>query len=71
MNTGPGMEDIFSGSHEDLENIARQLYSSPPLPQSLHFEALSLKTPQTVPHTPGTVLQIKYKIKLKKLWVLS
>ena len=43
------MEDAFSGSHEDLENAAEQLYSSPPCPQSLRFETLSLKTPHSSP----------------------
>ena len=53
----PEMEDTFSGSLEDLENAKEQLDSSPPRPQPLHFEILSLKMPQTVPPTPGTVLQ--------------
>ena len=35
----PEVEDAFLGSHEDLENAAEQLYSSPPDPQPLHFES--------------------------------
>ena len=50
------MEEIFSGSHEDLEQTAQQLYSSPPQTQHLGLEALSIKTPQQVPPTPDTAL---------------
>ena len=46
--------DAFSGSQADLEGAAKNLFSSPPRPQPLRFEFLSLKTPQTVPPTPGT-----------------
>ena len=60
----PEVKDTFSGSHEDLENAAEQLYSSPPCPQPLRFEVLSLKTTQTVPPTPGTALR-KNKIQNK------
>ena len=56
---------MFSGSHADLEDTAEQLYSSPPRPQPLCFETLSLKTPQSVPSTPGTALQ-KIESKLEK-----
>ena len=42
------------------------LFSSPPCPQPLHFESLSLKTPQTAPPTPGTALQNKIESRLKK-----
>ena len=42
------------------------LFSSPPCPQPLHFESLSLRTPQTVPPTPGTALQNKIESKLEK-----
>ena len=62
----PEVEDAFSDSHEDLENAAEQLYSSPSCPQLLRFEALSLKTPQTVPPTPGTALQNKIQNKIKQ-----
>ena len=57
-----GDEDVesFSGSHADLEGAADNLFASPPHPQPLHFEALSLKTPpKTVPPIPGTTLQQK------------
>ena len=64
-----GDEDMesFSGSHGDLEGAADNLFASPPHPQPLHFEALSLKTPaKTVPPTPGTALQQKIESKLEK-----
>ena len=51
--------EAFSGSQADLEGAAENLFSSPPHPQPLHFESLSLKTPQTVPPTSGTALQNK------------
>ena len=51
--------EAFSGSQADLEGAAENLFSSPPRPQPLCFESLSLKTPQTVPPTPGTALQKK------------
>ena len=51
--------EAYSGSQADLEGAADNLFSSPPRPQPLPFESLSLKTPQTVPPTPGTVLQNK------------
>ena len=47
-----------------LEGAAENLYSSPPHPQPLHFE--SLKTPQTVPPTPGTALQNNIESRLEK-----
>ena len=47
--------EAFSGSQADLEGAADNLFSSPPRPQPLCFESLSLKTPQTVKHpTPAT-----------------
>ena len=58
--------DAFSGSHADLEGAAENLFSSPPRPQPLRFESLSLKRPQTVPPTPGTALQNKIESKLEK-----
>ena len=58
--------EVFSGSHADLEDTAEQLYSSPPRPQPFHFETLSIKSPQTVPHTPGSVLQNTIESKLEK-----
>ena len=54
--------DAFPGSQADLDN----LFSSPPRPQPLRFESLSLKTPQTVPPTPGTALQNKIESRLEK-----
>ena len=58
--------DAFSGSQADLEGAAENLFSSPPRPQPLRFESLSLKTPQTVPPTPGTALQNKIESRLEK-----
>ena len=58
--------EAFSGSQVDLEGAAENLFSSPPRPQPLHFESLSLKTPQTVPPTPGTALQNKIESRLEK-----
>ena len=58
--------EAFSGSHADLEGAADNLFSSPPRPQPLRFESLSLKTPQTVPPTPGTALQNKIETRLEK-----
>ena len=42
-----GDDDVeaFSGSQADLERAAENLFSFPPHPQLLHFETLSLKTP--------------------------
>ena len=51
--------EVFSGSQADLEGAAENVFSSPPCPQPLRFKSLSLKTPQTVPPTPGTALQNK------------
>ena len=64
-----GDEDVesFAGSHADLEGAADNLFASPPRPQPLRFEALSLKTPaKTVPPTPGMALQQTIKSKLEK-----
>ena len=58
--------DAFSGSEADVEGAAKNLFSSPPCPQPLRFESLSLKTPQTVPLTPGTALQNKIESRLEK-----
>ena len=58
--------EAFSGSQADLEGAADNLFSSPPRPQPLRFESLSLKTPQTVPPTPGTALQNKIESRLEK-----
>ena len=58
--------EAFSVSQVDLEGAAENLFSSPPRPQPLHFESLSLKTPQTVPPTPGTALQNKIESRPEK-----
>ena len=58
--------EAFSVSQADLEDAADNLFSSPPRPQPLRFESLSLKTPQTVPPTPGTALQNKIESRLEK-----
>ena len=59
--------ESFSGLHADLEGATDNLFASPPHPQHLRFEALSLKTPaKTVPPTPGTALQQKIESKLEK-----
>ena len=61
-------EDVFSGSHEELESTAQQLCTSPSRPQQLHLDSLSLKMPQnihqSVPPTPGTALQHKIEYNL-------
>ena len=62
-----GDEDVetVSGSHADLEGAADNIFASPPHPQPLRFEALSLKTPvKTVPPNPSTALQQKIKSKI-------
>ena len=51
--------DSFSGSQADLEGAADNLFSSPPRPQPLRFESLSLRTPQTVPPTPVLPCRIR------------
>ena len=64
-----GDEDVasFTGSQADLESAAANLFTSPPHPQPLPFELLSLKTPaKSVPPTPGTALQQKIESKLEK-----
>ena len=58
--------EVFSGSQADLEGAAEILCLPPPCPQPLRFETLSLKTPKTVPPTPGTALQHKIESKLEK-----
>ena len=58
--------EAFSGSQADREGAAENLFSSPPSPQPLRFESLSLRTLQTVPPTPGTALQNKIESKLEK-----
>ena len=58
--------EAFSSSQADREGAADNLFSSPPRPQPLRFESLSLWTTQTVPPTPGTALQNKIESKLEK-----
>ena len=61
--------DSYTGPQADLE--AEQLFASPPRPQPLRFESLSLKTPaKTVPPTSVTALQQKIE-SLKNPWVLT
>ena len=48
--------ESFTDTQVDLEGAAETLFSSPPRPQPLRFESQSLKTPHTVPPTPGTAL---------------
>ena len=38
-------DESFTGSQADLEGAADNLFSSPPRPQPLRFESLSLKIP--------------------------
>ena len=57
--------EAFSGSQAVLEGAAENLFSSPPCPQPLRFESLSLNTPHTVPPTPGTALQNKIENRLE------
>ena len=63
--------EAFSGSQADLESAVENLFSSPPRPQPLRFESLSLRTPQTLPPTPGTAVQQKIESKLENPWVTN
>ena len=64
---GDNSIESFGGSRAELEVAAKRLFTSPPRPQPLAFEALSLRTPaRTVPPTPGTALQQKVESNLKK-----
>ena len=59
--------ESFAGSQADLDGAADYLFASPPHPQPLRLEALSLKTPaKSVPPTPGTALKQKIESKLEK-----
>ena len=50
--------ESFDGSQADLEDAAECLIASPPRPQPLCLESLSIKTPaKSIPPTPGTALQ--------------
>ena len=58
-----------TGSNADLQSAADILFTSPPRPQPLAFNPL--KTPaKSVPPTPGTALQKKFKQILKNPWVI-
>ena len=48
-----GDEDVesFTGSQADLESATDNLFTSPPRPQPLPFESLSIKTAKSVPPT--------------------
>ena len=64
-----GDEDVesFTGSQADLEGAADNLFASPPRPQPLYFESLSLKTPaKSAPPKQGMALQQKIESILKK-----
>ena len=64
---GDNSSESYGGSHAELEVAANRLFTSPPRPQPLSFEALSLRTPAcTVPPTPGTALQQKVRANLEK-----
>ena len=63
----PDQGDTFEGSQQELEQAAQSIYQSPPKPSNvmlgdprarvLRLDNLSLRTPQHVPETPGTMLQ--------------
>ena len=57
---GDNSSESYGGSQAELEVAANRLFTSPPRPQPLSFEALPLRTPaRTLPPTPGTALQQK------------
>ena len=47
---GDNSVESFAGSQADLESAADHLFTSPPCPQPLAFEALSLRTPAKTSH---------------------
>ena len=64
---GDNSSESYGGSQAELEVAANRLFTSPPRPQPLSFEALSLRTPaRTIPPTPGTALQQKVQANLEK-----
>ena len=64
---GDNSSESYGGLHAALEVAANRLFTSPPRPQPLSFEALSLRTPaRTVPPTPGMALQQKVQANLEK-----
>ena len=67
-----GDEDVesFTGSHADLESAADNLFTSPPCPQSLPFESLSIKTPaKSVPPTQALPYSRRLSLNSKSPWV--
>ena len=57
--------NLLGGLQAELQVAAERLFTSPPHPQPLAFEAL--KTPaHIVPPTPGTALQQKLETRLEK-----
>ena len=69
-----GDEDVesFSGSHADLEGAADNLFASPPRPQPLRFEALSIKTPaKTVPPPHVRLYNKISSLNLRNPWTLN
>ena len=64
---GDNSIESFGGSKAELEVAADRLFTYPPRPQPLSFEALSIRTPtHTVPPTPGKALQLKVQANLEK-----
>ena len=64
---GDNSLESYGGSQAELKVAANRLFTSPPHPQPLSFEALSLRTPaRTIPPTPGTSLQQKVQANLEK-----
>ena len=64
---GDNSVDSFGGSQAELELAADRLFTSPPRPQPLSFEAFSSRTPsRTVLPTPGTALQQKVLANIEK-----
>ena len=64
---GDNSSESYGGSQAELEVAANRLFTSPPCPQPLSFEALALRTPaRTIPPTPGTALQQKVQANLEK-----
>ena len=64
---GDNSSETYGGSQAELEVAANRLFTSPPHPQPLSFEALSLRTPaRTVPPIPGTALQLKVQANFEK-----
>ena len=65
-DSGQPCQTPLESSKMERWSAAENLFSSPPRPQTQRFESLSLKTPQTVPPTPGTALQNKMESRLEK-----